>query len=238
MSEAMIDKIRGLLAKAESTEFEGEADLLLKKAAELMAKYRIDEAVLAASGKAADDPIERRYLSVGKWDIAKGGLAVALCEAFDCHALWAKKKTLALIGHTSDLDTFTALFTSLEIQLDRELLKVTGYDTGSTRSARSSFAYGWCSRVGARVKEHYTTALDDEMQTHNEVESSSVALVLKSREENVSAKYQEFYGRTPRYTYKSHRTSNYSAYGQGQNAGNRADIGAGAIRGNRGQITT
>jgi len=42
MSEAMIDKIRGLLAKAESTEFEGEADLLLKKAAELMAKYRID----------------------------------------------------------------------------------------------------------------------------------------------------------------------------------------------------
>lgn len=240
-NEAMIEKIRGLLAKAESSEFEEEADLFLKKATELMAKYRIDEALLAAAGKAADDPVERRFISVGTWGIAKGSLIVSLCQAFDCHAVWASKqkgvRRCGLVGHASDLDVVVALFTSLEIQLDRELQNVKGYDKGGTRAARNSFARGWCNRVGTRVESHYKKAVVAETAEHSTGDSESVALVLASREQDVNAKYQEFYHTKPRYRTSRTRTSNYGAYHNGSQAGERANIGATSI-GSRGQISS
>lgn len=234
MSQSMIDKIRGLLAKAESTEFEEEADLFLQKATELMAKYRIDEALLQAANKSADDPVERITITVGKWGIAKGSLIVYICKSFGCHAVWAAKvggqRRCNIIGHKSDLEMVTALFTSLEIQLDRELLNVQGYDKGETRSARSSFANGWCSKVGTRVKSHYKKAMEEEKSNlSSSEESSSVALVLASRDDAVEAKYQEIYNRKPRYKSSTTRTSDYVAYQSGYAAGNNADIGASAI---------
>lgn len=237
--DKIIDKIRGLLAKAEATEFEDEAEAFLGKAAELMAKYRIDEAVLEAAGKAATDPIERVSVTIGKWRSAKGTLVVQLCEAFDCHAIWANKRTgkLGLVGHTSDLEVVRALLTSLELQLDRLLQTVQGWDTGSTRSKRASFAYGWCSRVGDRIVEHYGKALEDEVEKSGE--SSSVALVLASRAEQVSTKFEEFYHTKPRYTRSSHSVSSGHDYRQGAAAGNRADIGQGRVTsGVRGSITS
>ena len=59
--ERLLGKIRALLAKAESTEFAEEAEALSARAQELMAKYSIDHALLAAetgrergTGRAAD----------------------------------------------------------------------------------------------------------------------------------------------------------------------------------------
>lgn len=237
--DKIIDKIRGLLAKAEATEFEDEAEAFFDKATELMAKYRIDEAMLAAAGKAADDPIERVNITIGKWANAKGVMVVGLCEAFDCHAIWSNKKQgiLSLVGHKSDLEVVRALCTSLELQLDRQLQHVQGHSTGSTRAKRASFAYGWCGRVSSRIKTHYGNAVQQE--TEKSGESASVAVVLASREDQVAAKYQEFYGRKPRYTRGSYRASSASSYMQGASAGERADIGQGRVTsGVRGSITS
>jgi len=238
--QRLIDKIRGLLAKAEATEFEDEANSFMEKAEELMAKYRIDEAVLQAAGKAAADPIEQVEVKIGKWAKAKGVMIVKLCEAFDCHAIWlsnASKGRLGLVGHTSDLDVVRVLLTSLEIQLDRALRGVQGYDTGSTRAKRASFAYGWCSRVGARIAEHYGKVLADEAEKSGQ--SESVALVLASREKQVGAKFEEFYHTKPRYSRRSTRVSSHSSYESGQAAGDRADIGQGRMTsGVRGAITS
>lgn len=41
----MLDKIRALLAKAESTQFPEEAQALTAKATELIAKYGLEEAI-------------------------------------------------------------------------------------------------------------------------------------------------------------------------------------------------
>ncbi len=50
LDEPILAKVRALLAKAESTSFEHEADALTAKAQELMARYAIDEAVANAVG--------------------------------------------------------------------------------------------------------------------------------------------------------------------------------------------
>lgn len=54
--ERILGKVRALLAKAESTEFPEEAEALSARAQELMAKYRIDHALLAARSGKKDEP--------------------------------------------------------------------------------------------------------------------------------------------------------------------------------------
>ncbi|WP_369132160.1 DUF2786 domain-containing protein [Modestobacter sp. I12A-02662] len=51
--ERALSRIRGLLAKAESTEFAAEAEALTARPQELMARYAIDTAVLAGRGEGA-----------------------------------------------------------------------------------------------------------------------------------------------------------------------------------------
>src|ERR1035437_9378523 len=58
--ERILGKIRALLAKAESTEFTEEAEALSARAQELMAKYSIDHALLAAEAGRKDEPASRR----------------------------------------------------------------------------------------------------------------------------------------------------------------------------------
>lgn len=242
--EKIIDRIRGLLAKAESSEFEEEAATFLDKATELMAKYRVDEAILAAAGKAADDPVDRAFIDLSGYHSPKGSLAVHLAEALDCHVLWAHgaprgAKRLAIVGHVSDLGTFQALMTSLELQLDRELLKVSGYNSGDTRARRTSFANGWVSRVGRRIKAHLATAVDTAVaEAEAEDATSSVALVLAERRDVVADKYQEFYKTKPRYQTSSRGSSRYGEYAKGQAAGNRADIGTKGVSGARGALAS
>lgn len=239
--DRVIDKIRGLLAKAESTEYDEEASALLDKAAELMAKYRIDAALLEAADPAkADDVIEVRTVSVGTYHVAKGMLAVQLAQTFGAHVTWGSRRpgrrTLNFVGHRSDLDVVEALMTSIELQLDRELLKVKGYDAGDTRTQRASFAYGFVRRVGQRLKDHYAKAESeavDAAEAETTGASTSVALVLASRDEKVSAKYEEIYHRKPSYTRTTYTYGSSSSQRRGQEAGSRADIGQGAVGGRR-----
>lgn len=242
--QKIIDKIRGLLAKAESTEFEAEAAAFLDKATELMAEYRVSEAVLAAAGRAADDPVDRTFIDLSGYHSPKGSLAVHLAEALDCHVLWAHggprgTRRLAVVGHVSDLETFQALMVSLELQLDRELHQISGYNSGDTRARRTSFANGWVSRVGRRIKAHLAEAVDTAVaEAEAQDATSSVALVLAERRDVVADKYQEFYKTKPRYRTSSRGSSRYGAYAAGQAAGNRADIGTKGVSGARGAIAS
>src|SRR5262249_8603304 len=75
-----LDRIRALLAKAESTEFPEEAEALTARAQQLMARHRIDQALLAAragevraDGQAAG-PVGRRLPIDAPYESAKAAL--------------------------------------------------------------------------------------------------------------------------------------------------------------------
>ena len=89
MERDVLDKIRSLLAKAESTEFEPEAEAFTAKAQELMARYRIDRAVLAA-GTAGDrkEPAARRVAVHDPYASAKATLLSQVADANGCRAVW------------------------------------------------------------------------------------------------------------------------------------------------------
>ena len=234
--ERVIDKIRGLMAKAESSEFEEERNAFLDKATELMAKHRVDMAMLQLAGNKADDPVETRLITLTYQHIPKQGLLAGTCTLFDIHAIRSGKKNVSLIGHKSDLDMYETLFVGLELQLDRELTEVQGDYNTATKSVRSAFAKGWVSRVCSRMNDHYSRQQEEAVSSSGQ--SESVALVLASREETVSAKYQELYGVKPRYQTRRQTYRSYSDYSAGYEAGGRADIGQGGINGSRGSLTS
>lgn len=231
-NEAMMNKIRALLAKAESTDFAEEAEAFLDKATALMAQYRIDEAALIASGEVQADPIEKRSLKVTGYRACKDTLIVHVVKAFNCHVIRTDNKTYGLVGSSSDLDMVVALFTSLELQLDRELLSRQGYDTGSTRSLRANFAKGWVSTVGKRVTERYAKQAEEAEATA----TPGTALVLRDRDAEVEDKFTEWYHRKPRYRTYSQEITNGHSYREGQHAGLNADVGGGHIASRRGEL--
>jgi hypothetical protein len=231
--QSTADKIRGLLAKARNTPYPEEANLFLAKASEMMAKHSISEAMLADK---RTDEINELVISVGKYHVQKCTVLVGVVKAFGCHAVSLSSRgrgVYGIVGFQSDLDMVQALMESLGFQLDRELLTVKGTYGIPTKSARVSFAHEWSRTVSDRIAAFYDSAVEEAV-----AESSSTALVLVSRDEKVADAYTERYNVKPRYYTRSTNHNHYGSYGrQGAEAGQRADIGAKRMDGNRGALT-
>ena len=136
-----LKRIKALLAKAESTTNEHEADALQRKAEELMVKWGIDDAALeSASGadRVSANVIERRMQFTGIY-------ADAMCKFFgpyivrgvagdNIKLLNGVKGSLYLIGMKSDVDRAVVLIESLEAQAMHAM---------RTRPTATSRAAGW-----------------------------------------------------------------------------------------------
>ena len=84
----LLERVRKLLAKAES---EGttpaEAEALTAKAAELMARYGIDRALLAAQQPGTDRPADRKIDVDSPWARVQGHLLCGLAAALRCQCV-------------------------------------------------------------------------------------------------------------------------------------------------------
>src|SRR5580698_10567390 len=87
-SDRLLDRVRKLLAKAEG---EGvtpeEAQALTAKAAELMAKYGIDRALLAARRPETDHPADRQVDIDNPWARVQAHLLCGLASALRCQCV-------------------------------------------------------------------------------------------------------------------------------------------------------
>ncbi len=156
--ERMLSRIRSLLAKAESTEFAEEAEALSARAQELMAKYSIDHALLAAETGQAETPGGRRIAVDNPYEAAKVTLLQTVAQANRCRVVWSRELGLVtVIGFPADLDAVELLFTSLLVQANTAMLRTGGKRDGSGRSRsrafRQSFLLAYAVRIGERLSE-------------------------------------------------------------------------------------
>ena len=161
--ERMLSKIRALLAKAESTEFAEEAEALSTRAQELMAKYSIDHALLAAKAGEKEEPSGRRIAVDNPYESPKTSLLNVVADANRCRAIWSKDVGLVtVVGFPADLDAVELLFTSLLVQANTAMLRAGGkkdsYGRSRTRAFRQSFLISYAIRVGERFAEATTHA--------------------------------------------------------------------------------
>lgn len=158
----VLAKVRALLSKAESTEFEEEANALTAKAQELITRHRIDRVLLDAGDD--DQPPAARRLGVDDpYAGAKALLLSAVACANGCNALWTEDLGCSTVfGDPDDLDTVELLYTSLLVQATTAL-RAAGANAppgarSRSRSFRQSFLVGYASRIRTRLEEGVATA--------------------------------------------------------------------------------
>ena len=111
-------RIRGLLAKAESTEFADEAEALTAKAQELMTRHAVDAALLDPGHPSGGDVGTRRVHVADPYVRAKMQLLAAVAEANDVRLVWYQGLGIAnLVGGRADLDAVELMFSSLLLQV-------------------------------------------------------------------------------------------------------------------------
>jgi hypothetical protein len=220
----MMEKIRALLAKAESTTFDEEAESLTAKAQELMTRHAIDQAMLHATGSGNDDdgPQARRIEVADPYARGKASLMHAVAEANDCRAVWSKEAACCtVVGHLDDVEMVELLYTSLLLQASHAMVAAGSqrdqFGRSTTRSFRLSFWFAFASRIGKRLQEARAATVD---AVSTEL-GTSVLPVLASKERKVESEYERLF---PHVSTHSTSVSNHAGWIAGSVAANSAVI--------------
>ena len=244
--DRILDKVRALLAKAESTQYAEEAALYTAKAQELIAAHAIDTAMLEereGRGRVVTRLIhipnpypKEKFLLLGGVARANNCRAIlglerdTLMEMADDGSLFERKgKWATVVGHESDLDLVELLFTSLLVQAVNVMLahgtQVNAWGENRTKSFRRSFLNQFAWTVRERLEAARATV-------HEEAEAagSSALPVLVRREKAVEQDVEE---RFPHVTALRTSVSNAEGVLAGHDAGQRADIGTTRVAGTR-----
>jgi hypothetical protein len=246
----LLDRVRKLLAKAEA---EGvtpaEAQALTAKAAELMARYGIDRALLAAVRPETDRPANRIVDLDSPWAREKAHLLCGLASALRCHCILLDAgarggrqrrpgsigtQRVHVFGFASDIERADILYTSVLLQMWHGLAgaRVPDWST-SPRAWRRSWLLGFAAAVIARMREaEHAAVTAATAATSGTAERTAIALADRSL--IVRRHVEEAYPitRQARVTYSG------SGYRDGYAQGQRADIGSARLRAARGKALT
>ena len=231
VADPLLARVRKLLAKAENAGVTpAEAQALTAKAAELMAKYGIDRALLAAERPETDRPADR-VIDVGNpWARVQAHLLCGLASALRCQCVILPRpgpgSRIHIFGFLSDIERTDVLYTSLLIQMWQGLAatEVPGWSR-SPRAWRRSWLLGFAAAVIARVRAAEDAAT--RRATAPAAGSGSRAsLVLADRTRVIRHNIDQAYP----VTRKSRVTYSGSGYGAGYTEGQRADIGTIRLR--------
>ena len=155
----VLEKVRALLAKAESTTFPEEAEALSAKAQELMARNAIDEAMVGAGAGArlGDGPTGVRVPVDDPYAGAKSILLSEVAAANRCPAVWSKEPGFStVLGFDADLEFVDVLYTSLLVQATSAMVaagaQVDRTGRSRTRSFRQAFLLAYAGRIGQRLR--------------------------------------------------------------------------------------
>jgi hypothetical protein len=236
---AALARVRKILAKAEDpAATPEEAETYTAKAAELIAAYGIDRALLAEQVPGSDVVGDRVVVLDAPYALDKATLLSGVAHALRCQAVRRiryvgpearKQVSIHLFGHASDLERVDLLFTSLLLQATTRLSR-TGAPPGESLAAyRRSWLAGFTGAVVDRLREAEERAAGERAgaaagagTAQQTVGGRSVALVLRDRSRAVADAVDAAY---PRLGTAAPRSLSGSGAASGWAAGQRADLG-------------
>lgn len=229
LDNGVLRKVRALLAKAESTGFAEEADALTAKAQDLITRHALDGLDLDPEQRSSVTsrhlPLDPPYVS------AKSVLLSRVAAANRCQTVHSRfSETAVVVGVPSDLAAVEVLYTSLLTQATSAMLAAGSVEDRSgrrrTTSFRRSFLLGFAQRVGVRLAEATSAAVESSA-------SSSLVPALRARIDAVDDAMREAF---PSTEVRRVEHSNGHGYGAGDQAGASADLGGPRVCGARGQL--
>ncbi|MEV2216879.1 DUF2786 domain-containing protein [Streptomyces sp. NPDC050997] len=214
----MLTRIRGLLAKAEATDFPAEAEALSERAQQLMARHSVDEALLADrdGARAADVPGACRIGVEPPYEQAKAVLLDAVAAANHCRAVWNEPFGFStVVGFESDLEAVELLHASLLVQARSAMTKAEAAQRAGgrkrTKTFRQSFLAAYAHRVGIRLREAAATPVSEDLLP-----------VLASREVAVTDRLDRMFPRTS--STRLRGVSDEAGWTEGAQAADRAQV--------------
>lgn len=159
----VLGRIRGLLAKADATDFEEEAETLTAKAQELMTRYSIDSLRLTEGNV---DVGSRRLHVDNPHAPAKAQLLHAVSTVNRVKSIWDQEFAVAtLVGSPVDVEQTEILFTSLLVQATRALShspKAKRRKGSASAAFGKAFLFAYAVRIGERLAEVDANTLEEE----------------------------------------------------------------------------
>jgi hypothetical protein len=228
--EHKLEVIRKLLAKAERAATPDEADAYNTKAAEMMARHGVDEAMLQAAGGEVRDRIGScRITMTDPYSREKALLATGVADAMGCRTVLHPGMTgrqaaaLTVMGFESDLQRVEVVFTSLLLQATIEVVRQRPptWSRESTTAFRRTWMVGFSSAVYQKLLDANRGALREHEQAAHDGQPSA-ALVLADRRTVVDRAFDDEWGHLRK---SRPRRLSGTGYGAGAEAGRRADVG-------------
>lgn len=233
MDESKLSKVRALLAKAESTTYPEEAEALTAKAAELIAKYGIDQAMLAAAGGRRDAIDQQRIDVDDPYSNEKATLLGRIARALRCRVVyWGTSRRTAyctLIGYESDRERVELLYTSLLLQAASQITRVrppqdpSKWD-GPSASQIARYRRSWFIGFAHAVQRRLSAIEEHAAEQAETTGTPGTALVLADRKTQVDRWLGEQYPNLKEGG-KSKAVLNSDAYFAGVKVGRNADLG-------------
>ena len=212
-----VDKVRNLLAKANSTDNEAEREAFQAKALALMARWEISERDVRDSGPLAHN--EHR-MDMGHFGNAQRGacwVACGVARLFGGFGLvWSGNGKLSVSIEATDEQ-----WARIETLVDHLLPQMMDDILRDRPRSRKSYSLGWSTRVLDRLREVQAKVYADVA-----AETGRAELVHVPTNEAAEASAVERHGpfrSAPR------QTVNGADLAAGKAAGNNADIGVGAL---------
>jgi hypothetical protein len=229
MSDVMLDKVRKLLAKAEDPACTAaEAEAFNTKAAELIAKYGVDRAMLAEADPTSDVVGDRVIDLLAPYALDKCSLLSGVAAALRCQSVQRQSRvagrkdfSMHLFGFASDLDRVELLYTSLLVQASQSLAAQAVPVWENVAAYRRSWLAGFTYAVVTRLRAAETRAAEAPDAAAGPG-GRSVALVLADRGAHVQQRVTETY---PQLRFAGPRRLAGSGRREGYVAGQRADLG-------------
>ena len=221
--DSLLARVRKLLAMAEDPACTpAEAEAFTAKATELIAKYGVDQALLAAADPAVSPVGDRLVTIVPPYARDKAGLLAAVAGPLRCRVVHLGRQGVArshLFGHSADLERVELLFTSLLVQAAHGLAAGDVPWGEHPAAFRRSWLAGYTQAIQARLWDAERSAADA-------VPGSE--LVLLDRTELVEQRRDEVY---PKLARLGPRRLTGGGMLHGYRAGQTADLGGRSVTG-------
>ncbi len=191
----ILERVRGLLAKAEATTFPEEADAFTAKAQELLARHNLDRAAVESQDCTRPAAAAMRRVWIDEpYLAAKGLLLHAVARANRCSTVQVGDLGLVVAaGHDDDLDTVELLFTSLLVQATTQLTAAGRHAASGarprSRSYRQSFLVAFAQRIGERLQEAACASEHEAARTHGQALVPLLAARGAAAEEAIHATF-------------------------------------------------
>ncbi len=231
VERSLVARVRKLMDKAAATSNVHEADAFSRKAAELVARHRIDpDALVEASG--ADLAVRELFLGRGAYVRGRLALLMAVAEAHDSRVVFSATPTgtIAYVaGRVGDLDVIEVMYTSLHAQAASQMSAVRRSTSAATQRYRRSFLFGYADRVAESFDEVRHAAEAAAPPVAGDGSQRSLARLARASE--VDAFVAQKFGRVR--TARSAAGAEVTGWSAGSEAAAQVDLGRQRLRGRR-----